>query len=416
MLKHIFTSIWNNRKQNLLLIVGLFVISTCLWFAVDYVYAIAVNHNKPLGFDWRNVYSLRMGVLTEESARFISDEAHTTHAGADLLAVVDRLEHHPAVEFTTVTLYHKHYVWMNNSAALALDSLRYRALIRIVTPDYFKVFKVKGAYGETPEEIAEKAIYPELILTQDYADILFPNGNAVGQRVRNEYEKDSVRISAVIKPQKYNEYSNYNRAYYQILNMNEIGQMSSANIPYFGLYIRVKPEMDNSDFIRTFRKEMRDQLMIGNLYLEDMQSVADTRKEHLKDYRNDLYTYLAVAFFFLLNAFLAVLGTFWSRTQHRHAEIGLRLAMGSTKKSIRNMLFNEGLLLLSIAFIPAAIVAYNLGKADVVATWPVEFTLLRFVCGLLITFALLALIMLGSILFPARQAMNIEPAEALSDQ
>lgn len=43
MFKHIFTIIWNNRRHNGWLIAGLFVISTCMWYAVDYVYVITVN-------------------------------------------------------------------------------------------------------------------------------------------------------------------------------------------------------------------------------------------------------------------------------------------------------------------------------------------------------------------------------------
>ena len=51
MFRHILTIIWNNRRHNGWLIAGLFVMSTCMWYAVDYVYTVTVNQTRPLGFD-----------------------------------------------------------------------------------------------------------------------------------------------------------------------------------------------------------------------------------------------------------------------------------------------------------------------------------------------------------------------------
>lgn len=51
MLIHILKIIKNNLRANLLLVAGIFVIATSLWYAVDYVYAVAVNGQKSLGFE-----------------------------------------------------------------------------------------------------------------------------------------------------------------------------------------------------------------------------------------------------------------------------------------------------------------------------------------------------------------------------
>ena len=82
MFRHILTIIWNNRRHNGWLIAGLFVMSTCMWYAVDYVYTVTVNQTRPLGFDWHNVYALNIGVLTPESHKFLSDKLHTKNAKA----------------------------------------------------------------------------------------------------------------------------------------------------------------------------------------------------------------------------------------------------------------------------------------------------------------------------------------------
>ena len=46
MLIHLLIIIKNNLRANLLLMAGMFVIATSLWYAVDYVYAVAVNGQK----------------------------------------------------------------------------------------------------------------------------------------------------------------------------------------------------------------------------------------------------------------------------------------------------------------------------------------------------------------------------------
>lgn len=146
---------------------------------------------------------------------------------------------------------------------------------------------------------------------------------------------------------------------------------------------------------------MREQLMIGNFYLGDMRPMSDYRNIQLKEPRNDLYTYLSVAVFFLMNAFLAVLGTFWFRTQQRRSELGLRVALGSTRVSLRKLLLGEGLILLTLAFIPAIIVGANLGFAEIVSDYPVEFTLLRFLAGMSVTYILLAITVFIAVWLPA---------------
>ena len=67
MLIHLLIIIKNNLRANLLLMAGMFVIATSLWYAVDYVYAVVVNQQKSLGFDWEHVYYVQAAVLPDES-------------------------------------------------------------------------------------------------------------------------------------------------------------------------------------------------------------------------------------------------------------------------------------------------------------------------------------------------------------
>ena len=429
MLIHLLIIIKNNLRANLLLMAGMFVIATSLWYAVDYVYAVVVNQQKSLGFDWEHVYYVQAAVLPDESVERDTASRSDDEVTAEYLEFYNRLQRHPAVESACYTLMHFHYMWKNGSGTMSYDTLKTNAMYREVTPSYFTVFRVRGADECSPEELSRRASHTnDFVVTENAAcQLLNPDLNNVtvkgvelaGRFIHSgvsmrEDEPDSVRVAAVCENQKYNEYSNWSRAVYRIIQLGQGDfKISYGSLPYHDIFIRVKADADRPGFVESFRKEMKKQLRVGNLYLADMCPMGYYRNEHLADYRSDLYTYLAIAGFFLANAFLAILGTFWFRTQQRREELAVRLVAGATPHSLQTLLMGEGFLLITIAYIPALVVAYNLGISDLVETWPVEWSFTRFLIGGLVTFLLLLTIAAISIWFPARQAMSIQPAEAL---
>lgn len=429
MLIHLLTIIKNNIRANLLLMAGVFVIATSLWYAVDYVYAVVVNQQKSLGFEWEHVYYVQVGVLPDESMERDTVTRSDDEVTAEYLEFYNRLQRHPAVESACYTYMHFHYVWKNGSGTMSRDTLKTNSLYREVTPSYFTVFRVKGADGCSPEELSRRASHANdfvmtentahCLLTSDDDNTIIKGTELAGKFIHSgvsmrDGEPDSVRVAAVCENQKYNEYSNWQRATYRIIQLGQGDfKIEYQSVPYHDMFIRVNADVDRSGFVASFRKEMKKQLRVGNLYLADMRPMSQYRSEHLADYRSDLYTYLAIAGFFLANAFLAILGTFWFRTQQRREELAVRLVAGATPRSLQTLLMGEGFLLITLAYIPALIVAYNLGVSDLVETWPVEWSMMRFVAGGIATYLLLLSIAAISIWFPARQAMKIQPAEAL---
>jgi putative ABC transport system permease protein len=429
MLIHLLTIIKNNLRSNVLLMAGMFVIATSLWYAVDYVYSVVVNQQKSLGFEWEHVYYVQVGVLPDESVERDTTSRSEDEVTAEYLEFYNRLQRHPAVESACYTLMHFHYVWKNGSGTMSRDTLKTNSFYREVTPSYFTVFRVKGADGCSPEELTRRASHANdfvmtenaahRLLTPDDDNTIIKGTELAGLFIHSgvsmrDGEPDSVHVAAVCENQKYNEYGSWQRATYRIVQLGQ-GDFKTGyrSIPYHDMFIRIKADADRPGFVESFRKEMKKQLRVGNLYLADMRPMSYYRNDHLADYRSDLYTYLAIAGFFLANAFLAILGTFWFRTQQRREELAVRLVTGATPRSLLALLMGEGFLLITFAYVPALVVAYNLGISDLVETWPVEWSAARFLTGGIITYLLLLVIAAVSIWFPARQAMKIHPAEAL---
>lgn len=178
MLIHILKIIKNNLRANLLLVAGIFVIATSLWYAVDYVYAVAVNGQKSLGFEWENVYYIQVGVLPQESLERDTTTRSPEMMTGEYLEFCNRLKRHPAVKDLCYTRMHFHYVWKNGFKTVFYDTLQAGAYTRMVSPGYFSVFGVKGADGCSPEELSKRARPEEMVMTDNLARYLISGKEA----------------------------------------------------------------------------------------------------------------------------------------------------------------------------------------------------------------------------------------------
>ena len=121
-----------------------------------------------------------------------------------------------------------------------------------------------------------------------------------------------------------------------------------------------------------------------------------------------------LAAFFLLCTFLGVIGTFWFRTEARTSEIGLRMALGSTRKKVRQLMIGEGLALFGLIWIPGMVIAYLLrGVVNIFDyTLPLPDGLYFLFISIFATL-LMSLLIIAGTWYPARQASRINPVDAL---
>ena len=187
----------------------------------------------------------------------------------------------------------------------------------------------------------------------------------------------------------------------------------------------MKPAADGPDYRAKFIREIAPRLDIDDLFVADAVPYTEQQLqfEVMNGDTDKVNSQAIVVLFLLVNVFLGLIGTFWFRTRRRRGEIALRLAMGSTKSQVFRLLTGEGLLLLALVTLPAMIICYNIGVAEftigrteLISTWPVKWTFIRFLLGSLGAWLLIALMVMVGIWFPARQAMKIQPAEALHEE
>ena len=142
----------------------------------------------------------------------------------------------------------------------------------------------------------------------------------------------------------------------------------------------------------------------------DISSFNDLRENYYRSNGkiNDVKIRIAALGFFLLNILMGVIGTFWIRTQQRRSEMGLRLALGSTRANLRILLIGEGI-------VPSAVINANLAIMGIL-TDTMPATAMRFLVVQSIVFVLIVIMIVIGVCLPAHQVMKIEPAEALHEE
>lgn len=418
MIKHLFTIIWNQRKRNIWILTELMLISVCLWYVIDYMSVLSTIVRTPLGFDIADTYRVDIKERTPESDGYIDPETKETTTGADLLTIMERIRQYPSVEEVSMSIGSQPYASTGYTSQVYYSRLFYKDTVGVtmqrykVTPSFFRVFRIERESGNGPA-LADALDVHSIILSANGAEELLPGESATGKSLQIGKDGYFKEVKALCIPIRWTEYEKSRPCYYSLLSEDEIaGELGSGNLENMELCIRIRPDAA-ARFSEDFRRDMGAQLSVGNLYLMDVRSSSLIREAIVSPVGSDIRMRLNLLVFLSINIFLGISGTFWFRTQHRWGEMGLRVALGSTRHGLRALLIGEGLVMLALAMLPAVVISFNLGIAELVNLNWADFTVVRFLTGIALTGLLMALMIISGILYPAWRAVRMKPAEAL---
>ena len=314
----------------------------------------------------------------------------------------------------------------SSSASFYLqDSVRVTAHQIWSEPDFYRVFRYHTADGDSADKLAAATSDQTLVTTSNVTD-WYPQLNMSDARsLQNKevpltypdrgYHRRIAAIAAPVRSSHFETSREWGGAFIGY-NLNRDALINElGNVRYVQVSLRVSPDADH-DFIDALMEDADRLYRIGNVYLLDVLPFSDIRYVRELEDVNEVKTQLCILFFLMLNIFLGVIGTFWFRTQHRRREVALRMAMGSSRRGVFFRLMGEGLLLLSVAAIPALLIAFNVGIAELVDISKMQFTVDRFLIAAVLTWLLMALMIVVGTWYPAYKAMQLQPAEALHDE
>lgn len=413
--KKLFTQIKNEWRSNLWLVTELLLVSVVMWYIVDYMYVKTKVYNEPRGFDISHCYLIQMGRLTDKSPDFIANQTEKQKA-EDVMNLVERLRQRPDIEAVGLGQNSFPYNGSNSGAQVNYDTLQSPGwtIRRYITPDFLRVFRYRGTRGETPEQLAEMLGQKNFLASDNLFEKRY--GQKLAPLVGKQFylfgdTTETYTLAASLQTVRYYDYQQASNSFSMVKLLPENWYDISLE-----LCVRVKKDQDK-DFIARLKGDSEKLYRVGNVFISDVRSFADIRRNFQQSQTNAFRNYIFGMGFLLLNIFLGLLGTFWFRTQQRRGEIALMKSMGGTDRNVFTRQLTEGILLLVIATIPAIFIDWNLANAELNAWMDGStFGWIRFIATVLITFMLIALMIIIGIWIPARKSMKVQPAEALHDE
>jgi predicted permease len=280
---------------------------------------------------------------------------------------------------------------------------------RIVSPDYFRTMGISLLSGRyfTEEDNGERP--PLAIVSAVLATKYFPDRSPIGQRLMiddTDTEPRAVEIVGVVGPVKQSNLETPAKSDIYL----PLRQVPKDGVPWmrYSTYWIVKTSSAAPGLQQLVRAEIRK--VDADVAVGEIRPMTDVMAAALASRR---FSLLLVGSFAAAALFLAAAGLYAVMSygiQQRTREIGVRLALGATHRSILGMIFREGAVLLgsglvagiAVALMMAQLVAnqmYGVSTRD-----PFSFV---FVSILLATISLLAC------WIAARRALKVDPVVAL---
>lgn len=410
-------------RSNGWVLAELFLVFIVLWFLCDSLGCLKYTFYRPLGYNIEHVYQL--AVVNGGESR------DTSLTNADkFLGILAKLEQEPTVESASLSYWSLPMSGNNSYNSLAAkDTIGLNVRLINATAGYTRVFRMsedaKHPFAAMPPSTDMRS-GKHVMLSEGTVLYFKKKIPDFSLDTPLNWYGDSVNVvtqSGIIGSLRDYRYGDDANWVFQRLDENSITKEFSEQ--WAQIVFRVKLAADGADYRDNFLKEIVPRLDTDNIFVADAVPYTEQQRqfEVMNEDTDKVNSQTIVVLFLLVNVFLGLVGTFWFRTRRRRSEIALRMAMGSSKGGIFRLLMGEGLLLLTLVALPAMIICYNIGiaefsigRTDLIATWPVKWSIGRFLLGSFGAWLLMALMVMVGIWFPARKAMQIQPAEALHEE
>jgi predicted permease len=280
-----------------------------------------------------------------------------------------------------------------------------------VTPRYFEALGIKMVRGRSFDDRDNDTAPRVVIVDERLAQHFWPDSDPVGRHMYMPRDaKDLMKIDehtvwlTVVGVAKTLRYENLDGsgapfgAYY----------FPSSQQPARTFTFALKTAGDSGSALRALRAEISR--IDPDLAIFDAHSMSERIDLSLSSRRTSMVLANAFGGVALFLASLGIYGVLAYLVAQRTREIGIRVALGSTRAAILRLVLGEGFKLVAIGFVLGIIVAASLQKAvasEIYGIRPLDPLVLASVM------ALLAAVALAASTVPVRRATRVDPIVAL---
>lgn len=391
MFKHLFTLIWNKKKQNFLLLTEV-LISFIVLFAVFTLFVYYYrNYNKPRGFEYGDVWVATYNNSYKTSNTDSLNQFYEVLRRA-MLAM-------PQVKGVAFTNSNTPYSGSMSSTGITINKKTITGVNMYIAEEGYKntlqLQLLEGRWFTPADAVARKA---PIVIDATLKEELFGKGPAIGQVVGDEKNQKQV-IGVVEDPKFANEFTLTGKAMFT--------RPDTAAFRWLNrILIRVTPGADAA-FEGKLYKLMANTMKNANIQIEHL---AEKRTGANNFALIPMIVLSIVSGFLIINVALGLFGVLWYNINKRRGEIGLRRAIGATGQSISWQLVAESLLLATLALFVGAFFAIQFPLLNVF-----DLPAAVYLWGLLFAILFIYVLVLVCSLYPGKQAAAIYPAVALHE-
>ena len=423
MIGHILKQIWNKRRANAWIFLELVLVTFFMWGVIDPVYVLLSNRAIDPGYDIDRVFRLTLGQYPSSHRKFNEALNPDSLRRVHFLHIYDLVRNYPGVEAAVVTNNHQYPLSSSiSSTSVERDSITGHALVMSFyrDGDFFRVFRIRDVNtGDIPEhrDPGVRAIY----LTGTLERKLSRGQGLMEKEVSTGYSGTRT-VKGIMPDIKYR--STEQPVQTQFIPLERV---DVADFPWSSqICFRIRDGLSKELFAEQFRQEMTFRPATGNLYflrLTDFETIY-RQSESEQGVTNKLRLQSSLTLFFLVCTFLGVAGTFWLRSDARRGEIGLRMALGSSRKNILKEFLTESWCITTLAWLTGIFFVlqrvYFTGFAEPPQVendaYLQNLFAPHFLIVSLIVYVLMLFITIIGTSIPAAQAASVYPSDALREE
>ena len=407
MIGHYLKLVWNRRRANSLILAEVLIsfLVLCAIFGVVAYYA--THWRRPLGFDYRNVWTVEVSIpQTALGDREANERSLAT--SQRLLATMSGVPHVEAA----APLANAPYSGSTSTTGVNLaDGSLVLYLSSPTTPAALDVLKLELVAGRWLEPGDDALAFTPHVITQDLARRLFGRDNPIGRTI-DGYREGQLntpdkgwqvrRVVGVIRSyRKAGEFADTPYAAFQPLSLTD---PERGRAPWIYV-IRVSPgtpAVFEEDLLKSLHAEAPEwTFTVGSVELE--------RQRYIRGRLQPLAFGATLAGFLILMVGMGLLGVLWQNVTSRTQELGLRRALGATASAVRNQIIGEIVVLTAIALFIGSVLFLQLPLLGVLSFVGIGVFVSAIVASSLVIVPFV--ILCG--LYPGWLATQVEPSRAL---
>jgi len=399
MIKQMFMMIWNRKRQNALMTVGIVISFFSLFLVFTTLFYMLNNYFKPLGFEYEDVWYMNPGLSVQEPEEILETMRQVEFA-LDSYPEIESHSYSNCLLFVPAAMSTS--AFMNNGKEVTVN----KGLAGDHFDEVLGIDLVAGRWFDDQDNASQRT---PVIINRQVQEEFFPDQDPIGKLLVDDDGEEFAVIGQIDEFRSAGDFTGS--------KMYVFSRASTSMAPDWvdkmdGMFSRLLFKVQPGS-----TRELEQRILTHITSLAKNWTVKMGRLDEARESANRqtivIPTIMAIiCTFLIINVALGLFGVIWYNTKRRTSEIGLRRALGSTVKRIHFQIIGEALVLVTFGIIIGLFFAIQFPILGVMGFIGPNI----YLWAILVSVALIYVITFLCALYPGNQASKIEPAIALHDE